>query len=144
VTGWVDQALELSEPETPTRARALIARAFWTQEDGAEAGRQAEELAGRLGDQELRSWALNALLARAYSQHRYDETYVLARERLNLIAEISDPDHIVAAHEAAVPAFAAMAQLDEARRLAKNADDLSRKLSSHHELHGLSLQLEVE
>lgn len=144
VAGWVDQALELSEPGTPTRARALIARAFWTKEDGAEAGREAEQLAERLGDQELRSWALNALLAQAFLEHRYDETYVLARERLNLIEEITDPDHIVAAHEAAVPAFAAMGQLDEARRLAKNADDLSQSLSSHHELHGLSLQLEVE
>jgi class 3 adenylate cyclase len=144
VTGWIDQALELSEPETPTRVRALIARAFWTPKEAAEAAREAERLAERLGDRELQSWALDALLAQAYSQHHYDEAYELARERLNLIAEISDPDHIVEAHESAVPAFAAVAQIDEARRLAKNADDLSRKLSPHHELHGLSLQLEVE
>jgi hypothetical protein len=37
-----------------------------------------------------------------------------------------------------------MARIDEARRLAKHAGDLSQKLSPHHELHGLSLQLEVE
>lgn len=144
VTGWIDRAFELSEPETPTRARALIARAFWTPKEAAEAARQAERLAERLGDRELQSWALDALLAQAYSQHHYREAYELARERLNLIAEISDPDHIVEAHEAAVPAFAAVAQIDEARRLAKSADDLSRKLSPHHELHGLALQLEVE
>ncbi|MEO8291014.1 MAG: adenylate/guanylate cyclase domain-containing protein [Gaiellaceae bacterium] len=144
VTGWIDRALELSEPETPTRVRALIARAFWIPKEAAEAAREAERLAERLGDRELQSWALDALLAQAYSQHDYDEAYELARERLNLIAEISDPDHIVEAHEAAVPAFAAVAQIDEARRLAKNAGDLSRKLSPHHELHGLSLQLEVE
>jgi len=144
VTGWIDRAFELSEPETPTRVRALIARAFWTPKEAAEAALQAERLAERLGDRELQSWALDALLARAYSQHHYGEAYELARERLKLIAEISDPDHIVEAHEAAVPAFAAVAQIDEARRLAKNADDLSRKLSPHHQLHGLSLQLEVE
>jgi hypothetical protein len=50
----------------------------------------------------------------------------------------------VEAREAAVPVFAAKAQFDEARRLAKNADELAQKLSPHHELHGLSLQLEVE
>jgi hypothetical protein len=144
VTGWIDRALELSEPETPARVRALIASAFWTPKESAEAAREAERLAERLGDRELQSWALDALLAQAYSHHHYDETYELARERLNLIAEISDPDHIVEAHEAAVPAFAAVARIDEARRLAKSADDLSRKLSPHHELHGLSLQLEVE
>jgi predicted ATPase len=144
VTGWIDEALELSEPETPARVRALVARAFWIPKEAAEAAREAERLAESLGDRDLQSWALDALIAQAYSQHRYDEAYELARERLNLIAEISDPDHIVEAHEAAVPAFAAVGRLDEARRLAENADDLSRKLSPHHEVHGLSLQLEVE
>jgi hypothetical protein len=144
VTGWIDRALELSEPETPTRVRALIARAFWIPKEAAEAAREAERLAGRLGDRELQSWALDALVAQAYSQHRYVEAHKLTRERLNLIAEISVPDHIVEAHETAVPAFAAVAQIDEARRLAKNAEALSRKLSPHHELHGLALQLEVE
>jgi class 3 adenylate cyclase len=144
VTGWIDRALELSEPETPARVRALIARAFWTPKEAPEAARQAERLAERLGDRELQSWGLDALLAQAYSDHDYDQAFELTRERLNLIAEISDPDHIVEAHEAAVPAFAAVAEIEEARRLAKNADELARKLSPHHELHGLALQLEVE
>jgi class 3 adenylate cyclase len=144
VTGWIDRALELSDPETPARARALIARAFWNPKEVGDPAREAERLAERLGDRELQSWALDALLAQAYSRHHYDEAYELARERLNLIGEISDPDHIVEAHEAAVPAFAAVAQIDEARRLAKTADDLSQKLSPHHQLHGLALQLEVE
>jgi class 3 adenylate cyclase len=144
VTGWIDQALELSEPDTPARARALIARAFWNPTEAAEAPREAQRLAERLGDRELQSWALNALLAQAYSQHHYGEAYEVARHRLDLIAEISDPDHLVEAHEAAVPAFAAVARIDEARRLAKDAEELSRKLSPHHQLHGLALQLEVE
>jgi class 3 adenylate cyclase len=144
VTGWVDRAVELSEPETPARVRALIASAFWTTDDPAGAGREAERLAERLGDTELRSWALDALIAQAHSQRRYGEAYELARERWKLVAEISDPDHLVEAHETAVPAFAAVAEIDEARRLASDADDLSRKLSPHHELHGLSLRLEVE
>jgi hypothetical protein len=144
VTGWIDRALDLSEPETPARVRALIARAFWTPKEAGEAAGEAERLAEQLGDRELRSWALDALLAQAYSEHRYADAYELARERLSLIAEISDPDHLVEAHEAAVPAFAAVAEIDAARRLAKSADDLARKVSPHHELHGLALQLEVE
>jgi class 3 adenylate cyclase len=144
VTGWIDQAFELSEPKSPTRVRALVARAFWTPRENPEAAREAEQLAEQLGDRELQSWALDALLAQAYTHHRYDEAYELARERMSLIAQISDPDHIVEAHEAAVPAFAAVARIEEARRLAETANELSRKLSPHHQLHGLSLQLEVE
>lgn len=144
VTGWIDRALELAEPESPAHVRALIARAFWNTKEAGESARQAERLAERLGDRDLQSWALDALLAQAYSQYRYDEAHELARERLDLVAEISDPDHIVEVHEAAVPAFAAVARIDEARQLARDADELARKLSPHHELHGLSLQLEVE
>ena len=144
VSGWIDQALELSEPGTPARTRALIARAFWSPKEAGEAAGEAERLAERLGDRELQSWALDALLARAYTHHRYEEAYELARERLALIAEISDPDHLVEAHESAIPTFMAVAEIDKARELARNADDLSRKLSPHHEVHGLSLQLEVE
>jgi len=144
VSGWIDQALELSEPGTPARTRALIARAFWSPKEAGEAAGEAKRLAERLGDRELQSWALDALLARAYTHHRYEEAYELARERLALIAEISDPDHLVEAHESAIPTFMAVAEIDKARELARNADDLSRKLSPHHEVHGLSLQLEVE
>ena len=144
VSGWIDQALELSEPGTPARTRALIARAFWSPKEAGEAAGEAERLAERLGDRELQSWALDALLARAYTHHHYEEAYEFARERLTLIAEITDPDHLVEAHESAIPAFMAVAEIEKARELSKTADDLSRKLSPHHEVHGLSLQLEVE
>jgi class 3 adenylate cyclase len=144
VSGWIERALELSEPGSPGRVRALVARAFWTPKEWPEAAGEAVHLAERLGDRELQSWALDALLAQAYAQHRFGEAYDLARKRLDLITEISDPDHLVEAHESAVPAFAAMARIDEARQLAKNAGDLSQKVSPHHELHGLALQLEVE
>ena len=59
VAGWIEQALELSEPGSDSRAKALIARSFWEQ-NTPDAAREASELAERSGDIELRSYAWGA------------------------------------------------------------------------------------
>ena len=41
VDGWIDRALELSEPDSATRARALIARCVWAPAGTADAAREA-------------------------------------------------------------------------------------------------------
>src|SRR2546427_259083 len=52
VRGWIEQALKLSESESDSRAKALIARSFW-ERNTPEAAREAIELAQRSGDIEL-------------------------------------------------------------------------------------------
>ena len=52
VAGWIEQALELSEPESESRAKALIARSFW-ERNTPESAHEASEIAGRSGDVEL-------------------------------------------------------------------------------------------
>src|SRR5262249_57415850 len=60
VHGWIERALELSDPDTVPRARALIARAWYDPTVFADTAREASDLAERLSDLELRSWALAA------------------------------------------------------------------------------------
>jgi hypothetical protein len=54
--GWIEQALELAERESVSRAKALIARSFW-ERNTPEAAREVSVLADRFGDVELRSYA---------------------------------------------------------------------------------------
>jgi class 3 adenylate cyclase len=143
VRGWIESALELSPPESAARARALIARALFS-EDEEQAAREGAELAERLGDAELRSYAFEARSAAAMYHRRWDEGWTWAQRRFDLIDQIDDPDHIMDMHEGAIPACVAVGRFKEARRLARTADELSARLSSHHKVHGVSLRLEVE
>jgi class 3 adenylate cyclase len=54
VDGWIERALELAEPDSRARAKALIARCFWHRDGVREAAEAATELAERLGEVELR------------------------------------------------------------------------------------------
>ncbi len=144
VEGWIEQALELSPAESPARAQALAARAFLRPALGAEAAHEATTLADRLGDAELRSYAWAAQAAVAFEQLRFDEAAALARQRFDLLPEISDPDHILGVYEAAVPALTGLSELDEALTVARAHVELSRTLTPHHRIHGLGLTLEVQ
>ena len=144
VDGWIDQALELAPSESLAQARALIARAFWAPEGGDEAALEAFELAGRLGEPDLRSYALEARSATALSRRSYDEAWTWAQRRFDLMEEIDDPDHVMDVYEGAIPPCIAVGRLKEARRLAAAADELAARLSPHHRVHGVSLRLEVE
>jgi class 3 adenylate cyclase/DNA-binding SARP family transcriptional activator len=144
VEGWIEQALELSPPESAARAQALAARAFLRPARGAEAAREASAIADRLRDIELRSYAWAARAAVAFEQLHFDEASALATQRFDLLPEISDPDHILGVYEAAVPALAGQSDLDEARRVAHAHVELSRTLTPHHRIHGVALTLEVQ
>ena len=59
------------------------------------------------------------------------------------MSEIDDPDHLCEAYEAGSPAAAAVCRFDEARRLAELHGGLSQRLSAHHRVHSVSLELEL-
>ena len=90
VHGWIEQALELSEPESDSRAKALIARSFWERNTPA-AAREARELAERAGNLELRSYALGASGAVAFGQGDFESALAWSQRRLDVLDEISDP-----------------------------------------------------
>jgi class 3 adenylate cyclase len=143
VTDWIDQALELSEPESDSRARALIARSFW-ERNTPEAAREASELAERSADVELRSYAWGARGTVAFAEADFASALTWAQRRLDVKDEISDPDHVAEIYEQAIPSHCANNRFAEARRLAAEHDAVVEPLSDHHRLHGIAVFLEVE
>jgi class 3 adenylate cyclase len=144
IEGWASKALELAPERSETRARALLAMANIepvgrTQEDLDEASALAEEL----DSSELRSFALGARTQAAFDQRRFAEAAAFSDARLALLPGIDDPDHLCEAYEAGAPAFAGMCRFDDARRLTELHAGLSERLSAHHRVHSVSLDLEL-
>jgi class 3 adenylate cyclase len=143
VGGWIEQALERSEPESVSRAKALIARSFWDL-NTPEAATEASELAERSGDIELRSYAWGARGTVAFGAGDFQSALAWSQRRLDIQDQISDPDHVAEIYELAIPSSCANARFSEARRLAAEHDAVVEPLSDHHRLHGIAVLLEVE
>src|ERR671936_705358 len=143
VNRWIERALELSEPDSVSRTRALIARCFW-ERDSASAAREAGELAERFSDVELRSRAWGAQGVVAFAEGDYEAALAWSQRRLDVMDEISDPDHVADIYENAIPACCAVTRFLEARRMAAEHDGVVAPLSDHHRVHGVSVLLEVE
>jgi hypothetical protein len=141
---WADAALDRAEPESTARIHALLARANLDPVSHAADAREASTLAERIGDVKLRSYALGARRDTAHVERRLTDAEALVERRLELLPEIGDPDHIAEAYEAAVPTITAVGRLDDARRLAGQHQELSSRLSTHHRVHGLAVESEIE
>jgi class 3 adenylate cyclase len=144
IAGWIERALELSETDTPARARALIARSLLDPARFGEAAREANDLADRLGDIELRSWAWDARSKAAQSRGDYDEAFAWVRRRFDLVPSLTDPDHIALIYLFGLDACIATGRFDEARRVAELHDEVTRTLAPHHRLHAVALLINVE
>jgi class 3 adenylate cyclase len=143
VASWIRDAVELSEPDSEARAKALIARSFWDRESD-EPAREASEIAERSGDLDLRSFAWGARGTVAFANGEFDSALAWSRRRLEVKDRITDPDHVADIYELAIPSFGANAAFGEARRLAAEHDAIVEPLSDHHRLHGVAVRLEVE
>ena len=144
VDGWVDRALESSEATGVTRAKALIARSIWLSRPGPEVAQEAMELAERLGDRELLAYAWAGKCMAAFRAADFDAAFKWAQRRLDVLDQISDPDHVADIHEFAISANCAIGRFEEARRLALAHADVVEPLSVHHRLHGAAVLLEVD
>jgi class 3 adenylate cyclase/tetratricopeptide (TPR) repeat protein len=144
VNGWIDRALELAQPETSARAKALLARVFWEQTGRLEDAEEASRLADRLGDQGLRSAAWRATALTHLSAGNYDDALTWTQRSFDLIDYLSDPEEAVEAYELMVPTYVALGRFDEARRASGEHDRLLRALTPHHRVHAVALILELE
>jgi tetratricopeptide (TPR) repeat protein len=144
IEGWIEQALALSEPDTPARARALIARSYSDRERFGEAAREARELAECLGDNELRSWAWEASAWVAYSRGDYEEGFAWSRRRCDLVPQLTDPDHIAQIYFYGRIASVLTGRFDEARRDVEALDEVTKRLTPHHRLHAAAALIDVE
>ena len=144
IAGWIDRALELSEPDAPARARALIARAYFDPAGSGEAAREASGLADNSGDIELRSWAWGARSESGFSRGDYDDAFDWARRRFDLVPTVTDPDHIALIYLFGLPAFLATGRFQEARHVSKAHDEVTSNLTPHHRMHAVMLWVDVE
>jgi class 3 adenylate cyclase len=144
IDGWIERALDLSEPDSPARARALIARANLDPVEFGGSANEADELANRLGDLELRSWAWDALGRAANARGAFDEGLAWARRRFGIVPDLSDPDHIALIYLFGIDSCLYTGRLDEARRVAEAHDEVTSGLTPHHRLHAVRLLIAVE
>lgn len=144
VDGWIARALELSEPGSRARVKAQLAVAHWNPEGAGDHPREAAEVAERIGDAELRSYAYDAWGITLFVQGRLDQGYELEKRRFALLDQIADPEHIADIYYAPITASVWRGDFDEARQLARKHDEISRPLTPHHRIHGIAVLLELE
>jgi class 3 adenylate cyclase len=144
IEDWAAKALGLAEDGSEAKARALLARANATLTGATDdALEEAGALADALDNIELRSFALGARTQAEFDRRHFQAAAASSDARLALLAGIDDPDHLCEAYEAAAPAVAAVCRFDEAHRLAELHAALSQRLSPHHRVHSVSLDLEL-
>jgi class 3 adenylate cyclase len=144
VGGWVDRVLELAQPNSVAQAKALIARGYSDYEKSPELANEATRIAESLGDPGVRSYSYDIQGLRAFAQGNYEEAAEWYDRRLSLVAEITDPDHHADIYAAAIAPAVARGRLEDARRYAALHGEVTRGLSPHHRLHGVSVDLELD
>jgi class 3 adenylate cyclase len=144
VMGWIDRALELVEPDSAARARALIAMCYWLDAKPGWAVEEAERLTRDMGDPALRQDALCALWLREFSEGHYRRAVEVAREAFELENETTDPTALAARRETSVALFTLSGHLDEARRLVDEHDALSLRLFPHQRVHAVAMHVELQ
>ncbi len=144
VDDWIARALAGTEPKSASHVKALVSRARWRPDEGAEAAVEASEVAEELGDADLRSAAWDARGIVAFVAGEYDHGRAWAERRFDLLDEISDPDLRADIHSAPISGCIWSGRFKEARRLARAHDEIAARLTPHHRVHGVSIEIEVE
>ena len=91
VRGWSDRALELAEPGSSARAKALLSNAVREPAGSEGSTQEAWEIAEAADDLELRSFACDAFAAAAMARGEYEEGYKWCRKRLDLVPGTHGP-----------------------------------------------------
>jgi hypothetical protein len=144
VDGWVARAIEFALPDSATRAKALVARAYSDYDKSPELAIEAIRIAEGLGDPALASYAFDAQSLRAFGAREYIEALDWQRKRTALVNEIYDPDHKADIYFSATGPAIACTLFEEGRRYANSLAEVVRELSAHHRLHGVAVQVMLE
>jgi tetratricopeptide (TPR) repeat protein len=144
VEGWIERTLELAKEDSSARAKALIARCYSDYDKSLEDAAEASRIAERLEEPVLRSYGYDVRGLVAFVRGDYQEALDWSRRRSAIAGDLDDPDTEAYVYAAAVNPAVACGELDEARRYAAMQDEVTRPLSPHHRLHGISGILEFE
>jgi tetratricopeptide (TPR) repeat protein len=144
VASWIDSAVDLTEPGSAGRVKALCARVYWADTPDAEGAQEAAATADELGDVELRAAAYFARSIVAHHAGRFEEALEWVQRPLDFIGDVRDPERIVEIYESTVPAYAVLGRVDEAREMSELHEAATQPLSPHHRLHGVAVRAELE
>jgi hypothetical protein len=144
IDSWIENALVLSAPDSPARARGLLARAFWDPPRAAEAARAAVDLTASLGDADLRAVAFDAERIVAFRAGDYERAFEFTERRFELADQITDPGQLADMHESGVFVAIARGRFDEARRHAAEQERIAERLTSHHRVHAVTSRIEAD
>ena len=144
VDGWISRALEHAAPDSAAPARALLSPVFWNPEGGREAAREAVEIAERLDDPELRSYAYDAQAITLLVRGNLGDAYKLELRRFEFLDRITDPEHVGDIYYAPITASVSFGRFDEARELAQKHEEICAPLTPHHRTHGSAVLIELE
>src|SRR4029077_8134961 len=121
----------------------LIAMCYWRSDRPAWAVDEAEELTSRLGDPSLQIEALNARWLTEFSLGRYREALEVAIRAFELERATNDPDAANRLRESALALFVLCGRVGDARRMVEEHRVTSLRLSPHHRLHTMAMEVEL-
>jgi hypothetical protein len=144
VERWIDRALDLAKVGSAAHVQALIARAYWNPSEEHAAAVEGDALAEQSGDPALRSYAWGARSSAAFAGRRYEESFTWAQRRVELMPQIADLDHHTEIYEELIPPCALIGRFAEALRFVEAHAELSQRLTPHHRIHAIAMELEVK
>ena len=142
VEGWIERAVAVAPKGTPSRVRALVAKAHW--HDDLATARAALAAADELGDVELRFEGLGAVQGVLGGTGEFAEACQVASERAELLPTIADPDHRAEALGMNADLYANVGRLKDARAMVARLEETVAGLTPHHRVHGLGMRVRLE
>jgi class 3 adenylate cyclase len=144
VEQWIEKALELAEPGSKARAAAVAAWAALDPPRRAAAANEAVALAEEHGDPVLCADAYEAQAKVAVAHGNLLEAGRWADRKLALVPRIADPDRRCAQYIIAAFVYLRMGRLADGLRAAELHDQISARLTPHHEVHAAAFLLLAE
>ena len=138
---WSALAIAGAPAGSSAHVRALVSQGLWGDN---EIALEANTLAERLGDPELRSYAWDARGSAEFRKGEFEAARNSEMRRFDFRGDLTDPDHIHDMYISAIPPTVAVGRIQEARRLAAENDELVARLTPHHRVHGIACIMEVE
>jgi class 3 adenylate cyclase len=144
VKRWVDEALELSDEESPDRVRALLGVSAWSSPSGMEAAREAADLSERLGREDLLHAARLQLVEASLASGENEQALREADLLIEHFDGTPNPDDQEGIFWGATLANLGCGRIDDARAHARRLAEVVRELTPHHRIHAVGIGLMVE
>jgi class 3 adenylate cyclase/tetratricopeptide (TPR) repeat protein len=141
---WLARALELSQPETPARAWALLAQAVSDQSGREETAKEVHRLGEALEDPRLVVFAYETQALAATEAGRFQEACDWVDRALATSPRLGNPNYASFQFWNAGFVYMRAGRFAEARRFAQRFDELASSLTAHDEVHAVGLRALVE